>query len=294
MSPYCNPFPEADTNRHAIWEMLVARDIEAFVQRDWHQIESDFLSDAFFGFDTRGRENPDSWRPTFPTLEHYREAWLAQAEHYAQLTNPDTLRRALQDATVLRDIDVVNEGVAVAHKKFDGWIELRDGRREDLRWQTLYHCRRHQDSWRIAGFIGYLPLLMGCHKAGSAAKQLPNTAAQHRTAGPYSPVLRVTPGNLVVISGQAAIDPDGEVVGNDLETQARHTLENCRAQLRSAGCTLADVFKVNVYLTDLEAWPAFNRIYAELMPEPRPVRTAVGTRLLPGLLVEVEMWAVQT
>ena len=125
------------------------------------------------------------------------------------------------------------------------------------------------------------------------AKSLPAGATQHVTAGPYSPVLIVSPGQLVVISGQAAIDAGGKVVGETIEEQTRFTLENCRQQLATAGCTFADVFKVNAYLTDLAEWPRFNAVYREFMPEPRPVRTAVQTGLLMTLKVEIEMWAVK-
>ncbi len=63
--------------------------------------------------------------------------------------------------------------------------------------------------------------------------------------------------------------------------------------MATAGCTFDNVFKVNVYLTDLSIWDRFNVVYRSMMPEPRPVRTAVGTKLLPGLLVEIEMWAAK-
>jgi 2-iminobutanoate/2-iminopropanoate deaminase len=125
------------------------------------------------------------------------------------------------------------------------------------------------------------------------AKILPPNAAQHAKAGPYSPVLIVSPGQLVVISGQGAIDPSGQVVGETIEEQTRFTLENCRKQLATAGCTFADVFKVNAYLTNLAEWPRFNAVYRECMPEPWPVRTAVQTGLLRTLKVELEMWAVK-
>lgn len=124
-------------------------------------------------------------------------------------------------------------------------------------------------------------------------KSLPAGAGQHVTAGPYSPVLEISAGPLVVISGQAAIAPDGSIIGETIEEQTRATLENCATQLASAGCSLADAFKVNVYMTDLDLWPRFNAVYMQMMPEPRPVRTAVGTALLPGLIVEVEMWAAK-
>jgi enamine deaminase RidA (YjgF/YER057c/UK114 family) len=71
------------------------------------------------------------------------------------------------------------------------------------------------------------------------------------------------------------------------------TLENCAMQLRNAGCGLGDVFKVNVYMTDLNDWPAFNEVYSEMMPAPLPVRTAVETKLLRDFIVEIELWAVK-
>jgi len=70
-------------------------------------------------------------------------------------------------------------------------------------------------------------------------------------------------------------------------------MENCKSQLAQAGCSLDDVFKVNVYLTDLKDWPRFNEVYKTFFNKPLPVRTAVGTDLLMDLVVEIEMWAVK-
>ena len=125
-------------------------------------------------------------------------------------------------------------------------------------------------------------------------KTRPKDARQHATAGPYSPVLEVDATRLVVISGQVAVDMDGAVVGETIEEQTRATLDNCADQLASANCTLADVFKVNIYLTDLSQWMRFNAVYEAMMPEPLPVRTAVQAVLLPGFVVEIEMWAVKS
>lgn len=124
-------------------------------------------------------------------------------------------------------------------------------------------------------------------------KSLPKGARQHVTAGPYSPVLEVDARHLVVISGQVAVDLEGHVIGQSIEEQTAATLRNCAGHLASAGCTLADVFKVNIYLSDLGEWARFNAVYEELMPPPLPVRTAVQAILLPGYLVEIEMWAVK-
>ena len=122
---------------------------------------------------------------------------------------------------------------------------------------------------------------------------VPKDAKQHATAGPYSPVLEVKGGSLVVLSGQAAIDMDGNIVGDTIEEQTKVTLENCDRLLRNAGCTFADVFKVNAYLTDLQNWHRFNTVYAEVMGQPYPARIAVQAGLLGKLLVELEIWAVK-
>jgi 2-iminobutanoate/2-iminopropanoate deaminase len=127
----------------------------------------------------------------------------------------------------------------------------------------------------------------------AAAKRVPQGATQHSTAGPYSPVLEIQADRLVVISGQVALDPQGNTVGDTIEEQTRATLANCRRQLDSAGCTYDDVFKVNAYMTDLNHWDRFNAVYMEMIPEPRPVRTTIGAKLLRNFLVEIEMWAVK-
>lgn len=288
-----NPFAN-DPDRHALWEMLVARDIDAFVKQDWGLVAGDFIDESFTGLDARFRSNPDSWQLTFPTLGSYKAAWLEQAQAHTGRISEAALSRALADATTLRDIDLRGER-AVAHKKFDGALHFDDGEVSPLRWQTLYFCRKVAGTWKISGFVGYLPNPLGdaVPTTPGPVKQVPPGATQHVTAGPYSPVLRVRADELVVISGQVAVAPDGSLIGQTLEDQAEATLHNCRVQLQRAGLDFEDVFKVNVYLTDLADWEAFNVVYRTLMPDPKPVRTAVGTRLLPGLLVEVEMWAAR-
>jgi len=284
-----NPFP-ADPDRAAIWTMLVVRDITAYVRSDWAMVETDFVSATeFVSVDAGLRSNPDSWRPG-RGLAAYRDSWLRGSAALSAATPAEQLEAELHQATILRDIDI-HENEAVAHKKFDGTIHRPDGGTTHLDWQTLYLCRRDAGRWRIRGFIGHLPHPMGGSPPGPA-KELPAHAGQHATAGPYSPVLAVRADRLVVVSGQAAIMPDGTVAGNDIEEQTHLTLQNCRRQLASAGCLLSDVVKVNAYLSDMTTWKRFNSVYQSYLPEPRPVRTVVGATLLDSLLVEVEMWAV--
>jgi 2-iminobutanoate/2-iminopropanoate deaminase len=108
-----------------------------------------------------------------------------------------------------------------------------------------------------------------------------------KPSSPYSPV--VVGDDLVYTSGQVAND-----TGADLETQTRQALDNVRACLAAAGCTLADVMKVNAFLTDLSGFDTYNAVYREYFEEPYPARTTVGAALVPGYLVEIEVVARKT
>lgn len=288
-----NPFHSDDIDRRAIWDMLVDRDIKAFLAVDWSMVADDFVVEGFMGIDAGRQGHPDAWQLNFPDLESYKKEWLKQAKEFKSTEWGEDIESAFFRITVLRDIEIAGDS-ALVHKKFFGNIVKANGELAPTNWQTLYRCRRIENQWKIAGFTGYMPHFLGNEDLNPiGGKKVPGNATQHKTAGPYSPVLEIDPGKLVVISGQAAIDPSGNVIGDSIEEQTEYTLDNCSQQLASAGCGLEDVFKVNVFLTDLDLWPRFNEVYKKRMPEPRPVRTAVQSGLLMTLLVEIEMWAVK-
>ena len=103
---------------------------------------------------------------------------------------------------------------------------------------------------------------------------------------PYSPV--VVSGDIVYTAGQIANDPEGNLVAGGIAEQARRTLENVRACVEAAGCTLDDVVKVNAYLADLGDFPAYNEVYVEFFSKPYPARTSVQAGLPPGVMIEIE------
>jgi len=158
--PFKNPFPASDAARHAIWEMLVPRDIDAFLAADWSMVEHDFIEDGFIGVNGNRDPNPDNWRLGFPNLAAYREEWLRQAEDFARLSHGEDPRTAIFFTTTLEEIEIQGE-TALVRKKFDGSIKKADGGFDTMRWQTLYYCRLHEGRWKISGFTGYLPNPMG-------------------------------------------------------------------------------------------------------------------------------------
>jgi 2-iminobutanoate/2-iminopropanoate deaminase len=107
--------------------------------------------------------------------------------------------------------------------------------------------------------------------------------------GPYSQALKA--GDFVFVAGQGSIDPaTRKVTGETIEEQTTQTLENIKAILEAAGATLADVVKATVHLSDLALFSRFNAVYSSYFPDPKPVRTTVGSQL-PGILVEIDVIA---
>ena len=154
--PFKNPFPETDIARHSIWEMLVTRDIDAFLAADWSRVADDFVEDGFLGINASRDANPDNWRLSFPSLAAYRDEWLRQAKDFQTQQFAEDPRHAIFTTTTLEEIEVEGE-TALVRKKFDGGIRRADGGFDVMKWQTLYYCRLHEGRWKISGFTGYMP-----------------------------------------------------------------------------------------------------------------------------------------
>ena len=110
--------------------------------------------------------------------------------------------------------------------------------------------------------------------------------------GPYCHA--VLANGLIYTSGQIGLHPDGnDLIGPDIASQTRQTLENLRAILRAAGSDLDRVLKVNVYLADLADFPAMNEVYGAFFQKDPPARACVGAAALPkGARVEMDVVAL--
>lgn len=108
---------------------------------------------------------------------------------------------------------------------------------------------------------------------------------------PFSPGVRV--GNLLFLSGSAGVGADGQVPGDDIESQARQAFENLGEVLQAAGSSWSKVVKVTCYLThpqrDLAGW---NKVWKEYFPMRPPARATVGCSLLnEAWLIEIDLIA---
>ena len=109
-------------------------------------------------------------------------------------------------------------------------------------------------------------------------KQPVQTDQAPAPVGPYSQAIRS--GELLIVSGQVGIDPaTGAAAGPDIATQTRQALENVFAIAAAGGAAPEDALRLGVWLSDMGMFKEFNRVYAELVPEPRPARVTVGADL---------------
>jgi 2-iminobutanoate/2-iminopropanoate deaminase len=118
------------------------------------------------------------------------------------------------------------------------------------------------------------------------SKRAIQTEAAPTPIGPYSQGL--VAGDFVFVAGQGPIVPGTrQKAGTSIEEQTEQTLKNVQAILEAAGASMADVVKVTAHLSDLSLFARFNAVYSRFFPDPKPVRTTVGSQLL-DILVEID------
>ncbi len=119
-------------------------------------------------------------------------------------------------------------------------------------------------------------------------KEIISTNDAPEAIGTYSQAVKV--GNTVYLSGQIPLVPETmELVEGDMRAQITRVFDNLTAVAKAAGGSLADISKLNIFLTDLSHFPLVNEVMAEYFSEPYPARAAVGVASLPkGALVEMD------
>jgi 2-iminobutanoate/2-iminopropanoate deaminase len=102
-------------------------------------------------------------------------------------------------------------------------------------------------------------------------------------------------GDLVFVSGQAAIDEHGQIVGEgDFDAQAAQTFRNLERVLTAGASSLASIVKVTIFLTDMSNFPKIVELRGRWFTPPYPADTIVEVTslALPELMIEIEAIAV--
>ena len=117
-----------------------------------------------------------------------------------------------------------------------------------------------------------------------------NKTVLHRGAKPsgtplYSEI--ISHGDLVFISGHGTNKVSG------IREQTKFVLDEIEACLKTAGTSMNNALKCNVYLASLDDYAAMNEVYRGRFGDEPPVRTTVAVAGIPleGALVEIEVIA---
>lgn len=121
-------------------------------------------------------------------------------------------------------------------------------------------------------------------------RKIISTENAPQAIGTYSQAVQV--GNTVYLSGQIPLVPETmEMVEGDIRAQIVRVFENLQAVVKAAGGSMAEIAKLNIFLTDLSHFPIVNEVMAEYFTQPYPARAAVGVAQLPKD-AQVEMDAI--
>ena len=102
-------------------------------------------------------------------------------------------------------------------------------------------------------------------------------------------------GNLIVMSGQIAITPEGEIVGQgDIAAQAEQAFANISAILGEVDANLKSIIKMTTYVTDMSKVGEIAPIRTKLFGQPPPCETLVEVSALamPDLMIEIDAMAI--
>jgi 2-iminobutanoate/2-iminopropanoate deaminase len=123
-------------------------------------------------------------------------------------------------------------------------------------------------------------------------KQAVFTEKAPRPVGPYSQA--VCSGQAVYCSGQIGLDPSTGGLVDGVVAQTEQCLRNLEAVLMAAGCSLSDVVKTTIFVTDMGDFKAVNEAYGRSFPKEPPARSTVAVSALPlGAKVEIEAVALR-
>jgi len=127
--------------------------------------------------------------------------------------------------------------------------------------------------------------------------ECPNSSQLPPARG-YSQVVVATPGKMIFISGQIAMDPSGNIIGaGDLRIQTEQAMRNLGSALDAAGATFDNVVKINWYVKNFngDQLPLIREIRARYLNQSHPpANTLAGVAELypPEALIEVEAIAI--
>jgi 2-iminobutanoate/2-iminopropanoate deaminase len=115
-----------------------------------------------------------------------------------------------------------------------------------------------------------------------------NSKKAPQAVGPYSQAVYTD--NLIFVSGQIALDKEGNMQNANIETEAKQVMENLKAILEEVGLNFSNVIKSEIFLTNINDFAIVNEIYSQYFKPPFPARVTIGVNSLPkGANIEISI-----
>ena len=97
--------------------------------------------------------------------------------------------------------------------------------------------------------------------------------------------------DVLYLSGISALDPEGKVVGNDIETQTQEAYRNIQKVLRAAGSDLDQILQMTSFIVDLPSnGSGYVAARKKILTRTNYTSATIGVAalMIPGLLIEVQ------
>ena len=122
-------------------------------------------------------------------------------------------------------------------------------------------------------------------------KQKINSNNAPKPIGPYSQAIKN--GNMIFISGQIAIDPkNNDIINGNIIDETEMVLNNLTNILEECNCTLDNVVKCSIFLSNMALFKSVNQVYGKYFKEPYPARETIEAKLPRNVNVEISAIAI--
>jgi 2-iminobutanoate/2-iminopropanoate deaminase len=108
--------------------------------------------------------------------------------------------------------------------------------------------------------------------------------------GPYSQAVKA--GNMLFLSGQVALDAEGNLHIGSLKEETTQVMKNIGALLSEAGAGFEHIVKATIFLSDMSLFSEVNEVYGSYFSADFPARETVAVKGLPkNVNVEISVTA---
>jgi 2-iminobutanoate/2-iminopropanoate deaminase len=104
----------------------------------------------------------------------------------------------------------------------------------------------------------------------------------------------VIAGKTLYVAGQEGSDEKGKLAAGGIAAETKAALENIQKVVKAAGFEMSDIVSVTVYLADIQEFGDMNKVYKEIIPDPKPARATIqAAALVNNARIEISVVAVK-